>query len=415
MIKRASILGLVFLAVVIISGGYRYMSLTGGKDIPVLDDEGYSSEGIEETVEAVNEFGFDLYGRYCTDGDNIFYSPYSISTALSMTYEGATGETARQMQQVFHFLEHESERRSSTARIFNLLNDREKAYQLHTVNALWMQKDYPIREEYISAVESYYGGSAECLDFMEEPDKSRIIINDWVEDRTNNKIQDLFPSGTITPLTRLVLTNAIYFKGDWMIEFDAEKTRTEDFHLIDGNKIKVDMMQMHEASFNYTETEELQMLELPYKVEELSMVIMLPKDNNLDELEKNLNYENYLHLVKEMNEEKLNIYLPKYKLETKYFMKKDLMEMGMPLAFTGSADFSGMTEEGGLFISNVIHQAYIEVDEKGTEAAAATGVVMLESSIEPSIKVFKADHPFIFTLHDRETGIILFMGRVMNP
>jgi serpin B len=414
LIKRAAIAGVLFLLIVIASGGYIYMSSIGKSDMLVLDEDGYSPEGVQGTVDVSNTFGFELYHRYRTGDDNLFYSPYSISTALSMTYEGARGETAEQLRSIFHFTEEDSERWRSNARIYNILNGREEAYQLHTVNALWIQMDYPIKEEYIEAVENYYGGSAEGLDFVGKPDESRTIINDWVEVRTNNKIKDLFPPGSIDPLTRLVLTNAIYFKGDWLKAFNPDKTTKEDFHLKDGEKLEVDMMRMDEATFNYTQTEDLQILELPYKGKEISMIILLSKDNNLDDVEEKLDYNIYREWIKGLHATKLKVHLPKFKLETKYFMNQDLSEMGMPLPFTSSADFSGMTEDDDLLISKVIHQAYIEVDEKGTEAAAATGVAVGLSSM-PSLKVFKADHPFIFTLQDRETGVILFMGRVMKP
>jgi len=240
---------------------------------------------------------------------------------------------------------------------------------------------------------------------------SRKIINTWVEEQTNNKIKDLIPQGMITPLTRLVLTNAIYFKGTWAIQFDPTDTKKQDFRVNSEKTVQADMMSLTEEEFNYTETDDLQILELPYKGDELSMLILLPKEN-LNKIE--LTLENLEQWRSSLRERELNIYIPKFKFETKYFMSKDLKEMGMPTAFGEGADFSGMTGDKKLFISQVIHQAFVEVNEEGTEAAAATALTMVESAVtKPTL--FKADHPFIFIIQQKETGNILFIGRVNDP
>jgi serpin B len=276
-----------------------------------------------------------------------------------------------------------------------------------------MQEDYPILEGYIDTVADYYGGEANALDFAGEPEESRLIINGWVEAKTNDRIKDLFPPGSIGSSVRLVLTNAIYFKGDWLVQFDEEDTMKEEFHISPTESVEADMMRLREVRFNYTETDEIQALELPYKGKDLSMVILLPKENDLGAVEEGLSLEKYHSLTDGMDETLVNVFLPHFKFETKYFMEEDLMEMGMPSAFSSSADFSGIVEAGGLFIDKVIHQAFIEVNEEGTEAAAATGVSMPLSA--PISETFCADHPFIFLIQDKVTGSILFMGRVMNP
>ena len=386
---------------------------TAKEDVPVLDDSGATASSVEATVDACNGFAFDLYGRYSVDEGNILFSPYSISTALSMTYEGARGETAEEMEAVFGFLEDPSERLPSVASIYNTLNEEGRDYALHTVNALWIQRDYPVQEDYIDAIVSYYGGDVNALDFVAEPDESRVTINDWVEERTNDRIKDLFPSGSIDADVRLVLTNAIYFKGDWLYEFDEEATNEEEFHVTPTTSVEVDMMSLRD-DFNYAETDELQLLELPYTGEDVSMLILLPKRGHMGDVEAQLSAERLGEWVDMMEGAAVNVYLPRFTFETKYFMMEDLAEMGMPTAFTDAADFSGMTGNRELFIDKVIHQAFIEVNEEGTEAAAATGVSMRLSAAMPG-EVFRADHPFIFLIRDMDTGVILFMGRVTDP
>ena len=409
----------VILSVVLIGSSSPVVSnwLTGiiaKSDIPILRDGGDIASTVQATVDASNRFAFDLYRRYSTEGGNILFSPYSISTALSMTYEGARGKTAKEMKAVFHFVEEPSERRPAVARIFNVLNSEDREYTLHTVNALWMQEGYPILKEYIDTVADYYGGEANLLNFAGAPEESRVIINDWVEERTNDRIKDLFPPGTIHPLTRLVLTNAIYFRGDWLIPFDEEETRKEEFHVSFTESVEVDMMCLYGVKFNYTETDEIQVLELSYKGKDMSMIILLPKEEDLGYIESTLSHDKLNELIDGLEETTLlYVFLPRFTFKTKYFMKKDLMEMGMPTAFTPSADFSGIVEVERLWIDIVIHQAFIEVNEKGTEATAATGIGMT-MGLSPK-PIFCADHPFIFIIQDRVTGAILFMGRVMNP
>lgn len=387
---------------------------TAKEDVPVLDDNGATSTSVEATVEAYNSFAFDLYGRYSADDGNILFSPYSISTALSMTYEGARGETAEEMEAVFGFLEDPSLRLPSIARIYNTLNEEGREYALHTVNALWIQQGYPVVEDYVDAIVDYYGGDVNALDFVAEPDESRVTINEWVEERTNDRIKDLFPSGSIDGNVRLVLTNAIYFKGDWLYEFDEDATSEEEFHVSPTSTVMVDMMNLRDETFNYAETDELQILELPYTGEDVSMLLLLPKEGRIGDVEAQLSAERLGEWLKLMEGSAVNVYLPRFTFETKYFMMEDLAEMGMPTAFTDAADFSGMNAEDRLFIDKVIHQAFIEVNEKGTEAAAATGVsVALSAAIQE--EVFRADHPFIFLIRDVDTGVIMFMGRVTDP
>jgi len=369
----------------------------------------------KNATSANNQFAFDLYNKFSSDEGNIFFSPYSISTALAMTYEGARGKTTEEMQSVLHFPEDDSTRRTEFAGIYNQLNKPDKDYELSTANALWAQENYKFLDDYFNTVEQYYGGKVTNLDFVGDTENSRITINSWVENQTNNKIKDLIPQGVLDEMTRLVLTNAIYFKGKWAKQFDKENTREADFKVTPGKTIKVQMMSLtgEEARFNYSETPELQILELPYDGGELSMLILLPKEGNLQTIWELLTGGNLTGWKNNLMEQEVNVYLPKFTFETKYFMKETLEEMGMPTAFSMDADFSGMDGTKNLFISDVIHQAFVEVNEEGTEAAAATAV-MVKYGISKKI-IFRADHPFIFIIQHKETGSILFMGRVSEP
>ncbi|MBS3098322.1 serpin family protein [Candidatus Woesearchaeota archaeon] len=383
---------------------------------PKADDVGSTQQGIQEVANANNQFAFELYSELnkAQEG-NLFYSPYSISAALAMTYEGAKGQTADEMKSVFHFPE-SSTLRPNFAAIYNDINRGNNAYELRTGNALWAQYDYQFLEDYISRVEKYYSGKIANLDFKQETEKSRQTINSFIEEQTNNKIKDLIPAGVLNSMTRLVLTNAIYFKGTWEWEFDKSDTREQDFKITPTNIVKTPMMHMDpdKARFNYAYTENLQILELPYKGDKISMLILLPT-KTLDAIEPSLTVEKLSEYKSQMQETKLDsISLPKFEFDTKYFMKDTLSALGMPTAFTFDADFSGMNGIRELFISAVIHQAYVKVDEKGTEAAAATAVIMEQMTAMPR-NVFRADHPFIFIIQEKDTGNILFMGKVVDP
>ena len=397
---------------------------------PSADDTGSTPQGIQNVVDANNQFALEFYNEINKQGENVFFSPYSISAALAMTYEGAKGQTADEMKNVFHFPENDI-LRPNFAAIYNNINKIDKKYKLNTGNALWVQQDYPFLEDYISKVENYYGGKAANVDFIGETEKSRQTINSFIEEQTNDKIKDLIPVGSLDPTIRMVLTNAVYFKGTWEWEFDKSDTKDMDFKITSTNVVKAPMMYMDndKARLNYADIGDLQVLELPYKGEDISMLILLPKqgiDYDMETREEiisdytlediNLTTENLNSWKSQMRETKLDsIYLPKFEFDTKYSLNENLKALGMPTAFDDlKADFSGMTEEEKLFISAVIHQAYVKVDEKGTEAAAATAVMMGATSAGPR-NFFKADHPFIFIIQEKGTGNILFMGKVVDP
>jgi len=388
------------------------------QSVPRADDSGATSEGIISVVKASNQFALDFYFNIKDDEKgNIFYSPYSISTALAMTYEGARGKTADEIQSVFHFPKDDATRRSSVAAIYNGLNKKDAKYRLRTANALWVQKDYRLLNGYIDTIEKYYLGKATNVDFAGATEHARQTINNWVEDKTENKIKDLFPQGSLNSLTRLVLTNAIYFKGIWVKQFSKSETRDEDFRVSKGQTVKVPMMRRTDAKakFNYAETEDLQILEMLYEGGDLSMLVLLPRGDDLKPLEDSLTLKNLNEWKNELKEQRVDVYMPKFTFKSKYFLNENLKEMGMPLAFTPRADFSGIAGDRDLFIQLVVHQAFVDVNEEGTEAAAATGVSVGLVSVGPPILIFRADHPFIFIIQEKETGNILFLGRVINP
>jgi serpin B len=412
------------------------------------DKRAVADADLEAIVAGNTEFAFDLYSRIKdhpevkkADG-NLFFSPYSISTALAMTYAGARGRTAEQMTETLKFpfeedLMHDERspngprplmvvrlpwetRRLAAA--FGAMEKglkaepKESGYQLSVANALWGQKDYKFLQSFLDLNREYYGAGLEQVDFVRETEKARKTINKWVEKQTKDRIKDLIPRGAVDHLTVLVLTNAIYFKGDWAGKFKEENTEHTDFHITEDKTVKVPMMYQ-KGRFAYTEGEDAQTLVLPYKGDELSMLIVLPKKiGMLASVESELTSKNLKFELGRMREREVQVYLPKFKmtcgaLELKHILK----DMGMKDAFSlPPADFSSMTGVKDLFISKVLHKAFVEVNEEGTEAAAATAVVMTRGG--PRLApVFRADRPFIFMIRDNRSGSILFMGRVVNP
>lgn len=384
---------------------------------PKADDSGYTEQGVRDVINANNEFAFELYSKVNSPENNIFFSPYSISSAMAIAYEGSKGKTSEEISSVFHYPSPKI-LAPNFASIYNRLNNNSEKYELRTGNALWAQKDYKFLDDYMSKVESRYEGRATNLDFANEPEKSAKTINSFIEEQTNDKIKNLIDSNSITPLTKLIITNAVYFKGRWVWEFDKSETKDKDFKISSSRTVKVPMMHMKndKAQFNYLDNEDLQILELPYQGEKLSMLIILPTEG----INQNSSFtSDKLNELKEKMEKTAldDIYLPKFKFDTKTMLKETLISMGMPLAFDyENADFSGMNGEKALYIGQVIHQAYVKVDEKGTEAAAATAIMKGVTSAAPTPrKIFNADHPFIFIIQDKENGNILFIGKVANP
>lgn len=402
---------LVVVAIIIIGGVLIYKIQNLWREVPL------SQPVPNPVINSNNQFAIDIYSELSKDEGNIFFSPYSVSTALAMVYEGARGKTAEEIQAVFHFPVDNTVCREGFSGIQEQLNKVNSKYKLSIANALWAQNGYKFLNEYTTVLQQYYAGKATNVDFINSTEESRQTINKWVEDKTNNKIKDLFPQGSINSLTRLVLTNAIYFKGTWAKQFEKSQTKVEDFKVSPTETVKVQMMQQTDenAMFSYKEIGNLQILEMPYEGERLSMVILLPKNNDLSLLESSLSLGKIDDWRSKRTEQRVDVFMPKFIFNTKYFLNETLQKMGMPTAFTDSADFSGMDGTKSLSIQNVIHQAFIDVNEEGTEAAAATGVSIGKTSMQQQIPIFRADHPFIFIIQDKQSGSILFLGRVINP
>ena len=378
--------------------------------------------GLATLVDGNSAFAFGLYQALREADGNLFYSPYSISLALAMTYAGARGETEKQMTDTLHFdllqnrlhpafnnLDLELGRRGQGAK-----GKDGEGFRLHIVNAIWGQKDFKFLPEFLDLLAENYGAGLRTLDFMKASEQSRIIINKWVSDQTEERIKDLIPQGTIDELTRLVLTNAIYFNAAWQYSFEEDATSNSAFYLLNGDKITVPMMRQAE-SFGYAEGDGYQVVELPYDGRELSMLVLLPQTNRFELFEESLNAQRVDDIVKNLNTREVVLTMPKFEFESSFGLKKTLTAMGMPVAFSAGADFSGMTGNPDLFIGEVLHKAFVSVDEAGTEAAAATAVIMELTAMPGEPVEVTIDRPFIFLIRDIESATILFIGRVVNP
>ena len=373
----------------------------------------------EMIVRGNNEFAIDLYGRLRERQGNLFFSPFSISSAMAMTWAGARGETGKQMASVLRFPANRQQVHQAFSALFNNLNGNGAArdYQLSVANALWGQKDDGFLSDFLSTMQTAYGAGFNELDFARDPENSRLAINNWVERQTQEKIEDLLPPGSIDSSDRLVLTNAIYFKGKWADQFKRSETANADFTVTREQKVSVPLMNQTSA-FKYLEGNGYQALELPYAGKDLSMVILLPRQaDGLPALERALTAEKLSAALARFDSQKVIVFLPKFRITAAFNLNQALADLGMPLAFSDGADFSGMNGRRDLRISLVIHKAYVDVDEEGTEAAAstATGLAIAAHIRPPEIPIFRADHPFIFLIRDNRSGSILFMGRVVNP
>ena len=422
--KQKQAISIIIVFIIIASASYmvfQYQSDLNIDEEPVPGDNGTLEPlGNLTFRNAINAFTFNFFKELSNDNtENIFISPYSIFTALAMTYEGAEGDTADEMASVLSVEQDNASFHEYMKNLYELLNEQNEDYNISTANALWIKKNFQLLETYLSVIRDFYGGEATEVDFS-NPEESAEIINNWVENHTNNLIQDLITPDVIDPLTALILTNAIYFKGVWRVQFDPINTTDRDFETNTEDTIQVPTMKLVDTEdvFYYTETDDLQILELPYTGDDLSMMILLPKNNDLSDIIDTIDDDSFLEWKESMIERNVDIYLPKYKVETKYSLKPHLQQLGMNNPFTPIADFSGITGGKDLYISSVVHKAYIDVNEEGTEAAAATGVVMVLTSNGgggSSRITFDCDHPFLYLIQHTQTGTILFMGKVVDP
>ncbi len=363
-------------------------------------------------------FTLDLYNQLKKTDGNLFFSPFSIFTALAMTWAGARENTAVQMAETLHFTEKPAQFHRAIGDLISQLNavQKETDVELSIANAIWAQKGYQFLDEFFRIVQQSYQADLKQVDFSSAAESARQAINAWVEQQTNEKIKDLLPPKVLNALTRLVLVNAIYFKGFWDNQFKSRDTREMEFWLLTEVAVKVPMMHQ-EHQFGYWENDWLQIMEMPYKEESLSLIVLLPKEKTgITDLEQKLNFENMMAWQSRLRKRKVIVFFPKFKIESQFSLGQTLALMGMPAAFDPElADFSAMVGQKELYISAVIHKAFLEVNEEGSEAAAATGVVVSVTSIAPSPPIFKADHPFVFFIRDNKSQSILFLGRVLNP
>jgi serpin B len=375
---------------------------------------------------ANNEFGLDLYARLRGQEGNLFFSPYSLSTAMALAYTGAHGATADQMAAAQHWVQSGQAKQpwppaqlaQSLGALIKDQNQRgaQGKAELVVANALWGQKDLAFQADFLHTIEADFGGGLQRVDFVGDAEAARKTINVWVADRTHERIQDLVPKGVLDRMTRLVLTNAIYFKGAWASPFQKEKTQKRPFTSSSGAAPEVPLMTQT-ASFPYAEANDLQILEMPYAGAGLSMVILLPRQPAaLPEVEKTLCVEKVSGWLQGLKTTEVRVFVPRFTLSSEFSLAETLRSMGVTDAFSAQADFSGMTGSRDLMISAVLHKAFVAVDEEGTEAAAATGVVMKLTSMAPTKPViFCANHPFVFLIRDRVSGAILFAGRFAEP
>jgi len=369
-----------------------------------------------KVVAGNNRFALALYRHVGAKAGNVFFSPSSIHTALAMTYAGARGTTAEEMARALHYGKGERFFKDYGEFLRAIRPAKDAPYELRVANSLWVQHDQALRAPFVACNREHFGVGLFDVDFKTRAEVIRGRINRWVEDQTARKIKALLPAGALDAATRMVLANAIYFKGDWLRQFKKASTRPMDFHVSPARTVKVPMMRQ-QARFGYTATPTLQALKMPYKGKELSMVVLLPKAGvALAKVEASLTEKSLGELVGRLGRSrKVQVFFPRFEMTEKMQMRAVLSKMGMARAFGAGADFSGMTPSRELCISDVFHKAFVKVDEKGTEAAAATAVVMRLTAAPARPIVFKADRPFCFLIRHEATGAILFLGRLSDP
>jgi len=370
---------------------------------------------VTNVIDANNQFAIDFYSQVSQESDeNIFFSPWSISTAFAIAFEGAKGNTADEIRQVFGFPSDYQKRTSEFKSAINSLNPDDSKYQLSVANALWLAENFEPFPEYVNTATNFYDSEVNTVDFISNDGVDQI--NAWVEEKTQEKIKDILKPGSTNEDTRLAITNAIYFKGSWVTQFNENNTRSDTFWNGETTS-EIPLMHLEPTTlFNYTQTDQLQILKMPYDGDKLSMLVLLPNENDgLDTLEESLSIENLNLWREQLTTQQVEVFMPKFNLETTYDLKTSLSKMGMPTPFSeGIANFGGIAPVS-LYISQAVHKAFVDVNEEGTEAAAATVIVITEESYKPPPPVFRADHPFVFLIQDDSTGNILFIGRMINP
>lgn len=382
---------------------------------------------LQTLAGGMNNFAVNLLKQINKNPDeNLIFSPYSISLALAMAYAGAGGKTAEEMAQVLNFNlppeELYKQLNSLDQSLYVIpehLKDQDGSFQLNVANSLWGQSGYPFRQSYFDLLAQYYGAGLQVVDFTKNSDQARSQINDWVSEETEGKIKDLIPPGGVNSLTRLVLANAIYFNAAWLHQFSKQETHPDDFYLNADSKQTAQMMQI-KNHFEYKRDAEIQLVDIPYLNDRYSMVLVMPLEKDLSALISELDNDQINSWMQNLSSREVILRTPKFKFETSFSVNQALKELGLETAFSPTdADFSGMYQPDGepLYISEVIHKAFVDVDEEGTEAAAATAIVMRASDALPENEplLLEFNHPFLFIIRDHQSGLILFVGKVSNP
>ncbi|SDQ21062.1 serpin family protein [Natronobacterium texcoconense] len=432
-------------------GGFEEHDVPDFPQVDPVTDPALESERLAEQVRGNVAFSLDVLAELRADqpDENVFFSPYSISVALAMTFAGARGETAAEMADALRYelatedddhtlryelatedddlhaafgaLEDEFERRNEDGEEVEQPewseaegDEDDLGFQLSSANAVWADEGYPFDEEYFELLEAYYGAGEHVVDFAGNPEEARQEINEWVEERTNDRIEDLLPEGSIDAATRLVLTNAVYFLAAWEYDFDPAATEPETFTGIDGSETEVEMMHQS-AELQYADVDGHQLVELPYANGDTSMIVVLPAEGEFEAFEESFTVDRLATMLEETSRPEVDLAMPRFGVESKFSLVETMRELGMERAFGGGADFSGMVEgdDGGLFVDDIVHQSFVEVDEEGTEAAAATAVIMAESAPPDQVEM-TVDRPFLFYIRDRPTETPLFVGRIVD-
>lgn len=424
----------------ILLAGCRVGSEQTGGEGPVLasgkrrvSDPDVTSDRLETLVAGNTSFAFDLFHYLIKDAPetNVFVSPYSVSIALAMTWAGARGTTETRMADTMHFSLDQTDLHPAFNQLDQTIQQRgernenrerdEQPFELRLVNALWGQTEYPFRDAYLDTLAVNYGAGLRLLDFQSGPEAARTTINEWVANQTGDRIKDLFPPNVITEVTRFVLTNAIYFKADWMSPFPAKATTDGQFTALDGSATSVSLMRQG-GTFPYAQVDGHQLIELPYVGDDVGMIVILPAAGTFEAFEQSLDTARLDTLLDALEAKWGSIHLPRFTYKSAFKLKDALSALGMPVAFDpATADFGGMAdleqvhEAENLFIQAVVHQSHIAVDEEGTEAAAATGVGGAGGGAPPTVEFeMVVDRPFVYLIRDRGTGTILFLGRVVD-
>ena len=369
---------------------------------------------LQALAENNNKFAFTIFDKlYKNEKGNIFFSPYSISEALAIVYAGAKGDTKTEIASVFNFNTDDDNLHESFNALDLHLKSEDENYIFNPNNAIWIQKNYPILEGYLNTIKVNYGANIKVLDFVNKTEESRVIINKWVKKETNQRITEIIPEGGVNQATPIVITNTVYFAGEWLKKFDKSYTKNDTFTAEDGFSKQTPFMKQYDWNYKYLQESYYQAIELPYKGEKSSMLIVLPDENEYINTIDNI--ESIYQNIKDMSYSNIILKMPKFEFSTPlYDIKEYLKTLGMIAPFYGSADFSNMTSDNSLFIGSISHKAFIMIDEEGTEAAAATVVVDINISLPDNVITFDINRGFIIFIKDDNTNQILFIGTIVD-